>query len=334
MRKLDKAYEDIDSKYQKNPEGLKEELKNVETKLASKKELLGKLTKTAPEELVDKTKKEIADLEKRANNLEGYSKYANQIHSIQNIKSRFDTKLQKTKQLKIDIIKSIEEAKNNIKEANEKLADKEYLKTITNEEYNKLIMAPEENKKLIEKQEKELVNIEKSIIKLQSEIGKCDLAWRTLFANKDWDEIQLRVESGKKMTREITEQTPPIKPKHNEKKSKMSQIISNIGRATDTVLNTIGIETIEEEVIEEPELPAKITRWDKVKSFFRNIKDKFIGTKNKEEKSDNELVNTERDEFIEGLRKYADKDCRQEVKKETNEKNKQAHQVKENDNER
>ena len=32
---------------------------------------------------------------------------------------------------------------------------------------------------------------------LEAKIGKCNLAWRTLFTNKTWDDIQLRAKQTK-----------------------------------------------------------------------------------------------------------------------------------------
>ena len=140
----------------------------------------------------------------------------------------------------------------------------------------------------------------------EAKIGKCNLAWRTLFTNKTWDDIQLRAKQTKgRFTRrkdeEIIEEPIEIEDK---------EIKEEIGK---------NVRKIQEEQKEKKNLPAKVTTWTKIKNFFKSIpakiKEKF-GKEEVEEKSTNsKSTKQQKDEFLDALRQNVDVDYREAVRK-------------------
>ena len=141
---------------------------------------------------------------------------------------------------------------------------------------------------------------------LEAKIGKCNLAWRTLFTNKTWDDIQLRAKQTKgrftkRKDEEIIEEPIEIEDK---------EIKEQIGK---------NVRKIQEEQKEEKNLPAKVTTWTKIKNFFKSIpakiKEKF-GKEEVEEKSTNsKSTKQQKDEFLDALRQNVDVDYREAVRK-------------------
>ena len=312
MRKLDIAYQEISTKYAAEPQNLEKDMKDLDGKLAEKKELLSKLSATAPANLVNDTKKEIADLEVRANNLHGYSKYKDQIASIQKVKGNIQKRIQADQKIRNQLETEVNQLRKDLLDVNQKASNEEYLKTLTNAEYEELFKNKAEYERQLPIKEKRLQELEAKIIRQSGEVSKCDLAWRTLFANKDWNEIQTRAMSDKRFNRTINEKNIPIKEVEQQLPS--IKEASKLSKVTQAAKKVIGIEEVDEDEPEELKeyLPAKVTVWTRIKNFFRNIKDKVTG-KNKEVEIEKQPVKKEeRDEFLEGLRRYADKGYTQE----------------------
>ena len=127
---------------------------------------------------------------------------------------------------------------------------------------------------------------------LEAKIGKCNLAWRTLFTNKTWDDIQLRAKQTKgRFTRrkdeEIIEEPIEIEDK---------EIKEEIGK---------NVRKIQEEQKEKKNLPAKVTTWTKIKNFFKSIPAKInekFGKEEVEEKSTNsKSTKQQKDEFLDKM---------------------------------
>lgn len=94
-----------------------------------------------------------------------------------------------------------------LEEVNKKLMNEKTTMEMTNAEYNDLLRKRDELPKQIQKLGEVQRHAEQRIRNLQAKIGQCDLAWRTLFADKDWDEIKRRsTEPNKKFTKQKVEQ--------------------------------------------------------------------------------------------------------------------------------
>lgn len=90
---------------------------------------------------------------------------------------------------------------------------------MTNAEYNDLLRKREELPKQIQKLGEMQRHAEQRIRNLQAKIGQCDLAWRTLFVDKDWDEIRRRsTEPNKKFTKQSEKQNETEKAKEKVQK--------------------------------------------------------------------------------------------------------------------
>lgn len=311
MRKLDIAYQEISTKYATEPQNLEKDMKNLDEKLAEKRELLSKLSATAPESLINDTKKEIADLEVKTNNLHGYVKYKDQINSIQKVKGNIQKRIRADQKIRNQLETEVNQLRKDLLDINQKVSNEEYLKTLTNAEYEDLFKIKAEYERQLPIKERRLKELEAKIVRQSGEVNKCDLAWRTLFANKDWDAIQTRAISDQRFKRNIDEKHIPIQ--EVEKQLPTIKEASKLTKVAQAAKNVIGLEEIEEDEPEELKdyLPAKVTVWTRIKNFFRNIKDKMTGNSKEVETTEQPVKNVERDEFLEGLRRYADKDYSQ-----------------------
>ena len=325
LTKLDKVYEDINQTYggateeqmqgtiqdlQKEIEGKKISLENMQDNDDKKREGL---------------QKNIENLEKRMDNLKGYSKNKVQIQKIKEYKNTLEQKLSSEVSKKENYDNNLKTLIPELKEVLKKLKDEKYTMSLDQYQYNDLLEKKEtlSNAVKTNKEGKELAA--KRITELKAKIGKCDLAWKTLFVNKDWDEIQRRaISDEKRFTRKIDSKNPPIKQNNKEKEEQTK----NKGEAP-TVENEVedyinGIMDAEIEV-----LPATISRWDKIKNFFKNIPNKLkaaFGRENGSEKDsttqdsktskNKDRKNETRDQFLEGLRQHVDEEYRQQVKEE------------------
>ena len=86
--------------------------------------------------------------------------------------------------------------------------------------YNSLIKSMTEKETLIKTLNNKIEMYTKESQNLMSMMGKCDLAWKTLFTDKDWDEIHRRTfDSGKKYTKNKEEdKKEELKPEKNSEK--------------------------------------------------------------------------------------------------------------------
>ena len=273
-RALDKAYEEIDAKYKDmSEEDMKKEMETLKKEITGKEKALENLDGEARE----KMKKDLEKKNNRLKNLEGYSKNKTQISKIIDYRGRLEAKLANVIAVKDDSKKAYAEAKKEFVEASKLLKD--------------------ENK------------IKETLAKdLEAKIGKCNLAWRTLFTNKTWDDIQLRAKQTKgrftrKKDEEIIEEPIEIEDK---------EIKEQIGK---------NVRKIQEEQKEKKNLPAKVTTWTKIKNFFKSIpakiKEKFGKEDVMEEEKPTKQKSTKQQkaDFLDALRQNVDVDYREAVKK-------------------
>ena len=193
-------------------------------------------------------------------------------------------------------------------EASKLLKDENKTMEMDQNEYNDLLTKKENAEKEMKSQKEIFEKAQAKAKDLEAKIGKCNLAWRTLFTNKTWDDIQLRAKQTKgRFTRrkdeEIIEEPIEIEDK---------EIKEEIGK---------NVRKIQEEQKEKKNLPAKVTTWTKIKNFFKSIpakiKEKF-GKEEVEEKSTNsKSTKQQKDEFLDALRQNVDVDYREAVRKAT-----------------
>ena len=279
-RALDKAYEEIDAKYKDMSDG----------------------------EAREKMKKDLEKKNNRLKNLEGYSKNKTQISKIIDYRGRLEAKLANVIAVKDDSKKAYAEAKKEFVEASKLLKDENKTMEMDQNEYNDLLTKKENAEKEMKSQKEIFEKAQAKAKDLEAKIGKCNLAWRTLFTNKTWDDIQLRAKQTKgrftrKKDEEIIEEPIEIEDK---------EIKEQIGK---------NVRKIQEEQKEKKNLPAKVTTWTKIKNFFKSIpakiKEKFGKEDVMEEEKPTKQKSTKQQkaDFLDALRQNVDVDYREAVKK-------------------
>ena len=255
----------------------------------------------------------ISEIKNGETNLIAYSKNKNQIKQIRTFKESIAKKLPVEIAKRDDSKAKMEAAEESLRDANTKLANEKLTMEMDQYEYNALL----EQKAQAEKDVKEQTEIYKKakdrILELQTKIGKCDLAWKTLFTGKSWDEIQRRaLDPNTKFTRHIDEDT-----KLNRKSGiKEDKLINNIAKTVDEVRNEQEDQITNDENADLPVPTSKHPRWEKFKNFFKNagrkLKELFVGEEPEQEEVDvSEMKNIpqeKRDQFLEELRRHVDKE--------------------------
>lgn len=261
----------------------------------------------------------ISEIKNGETNLIAYSKNKNQIKQIRTFKESIAKKLPVEIAKRDDSKAKMEAAEESLRDANTKLADEKLTMEMDQYEYNALL----EQKAQAEKDVKEQTEIYKKakdrILELQTKIGKCDLAWKTLFTGKSWDEIQRRaLDPNTKFTRHIDEDT-----KLNRKSGiKEDKLINNIAKTVDEVRNEQEDQITNDENADLPVPTSKHPRWEKFKNFFKNagrkLKELFVGEEPEQGKVDvSEMKNIpqeKRDQFLEELRRHVDKEYGKEIR--------------------
>lgn len=297
-RALDKAYEEIDAKYKDMSE------EDMKKEITGKEKALENLDGEARE----KMKKDLEKKNNRLKNLEGYSKNKTQISKIIDYRGRLEAKLANVIAVKDDSKKAYAEAKKEFVEASKLLKDENKTMEMDQNEYNDLLTKKENAEKEMKSQKEIFEKAQAKAKDLEAKIGKCNLAWRTLFTNKTWDDIQLRAKQTKgrftrKKDEEIIEEPIEIEDK---------EIKEQIGK---------NVRKIQEEQKEKKNLPAKVTTWTKIKNFFKSIpakiKEKFGKEDVMEEEKPTKQKSTKQQkvDFLDALRQNVDVDYREAVKK-------------------
>lgn len=373
--KLEEMYQEIDSKYSKlseneikeliavgeaRAEGSNEEVDKLKETIKTKEQLIAALM---DKESSPRIQKAIADAEmelkeaqgklteherqqnlfkKGQVNLKAYSKNKAQIQQIRAIKANMEKKLPAEIKKRDESEAKIKTAETELKEVLKTLSDEKLTMNMMGDEYNNLQI----EKESLEKDLKEQTEINKKskerILELEAKIGKCDLAWKTLFTGKTWDDIQRRaLDPNRKFTRKVDENSK-LKPE-NAKGKKLSpeeQMKADIAKTVDDVQKeqqeNNGKDKGEGEG--KSDLPAptpKHPRWEKFKNFFKNagrkIKEIFVGEDETKEPDYSKMDNIpadKRDQFLEELRKHVDKEYGKEVREQKEAKYMEQHQAK------
>lgn len=261
----------------------------------------------------------ISEIKNGETNLIAYSKNKNQIKQIRTFKESIAKKLPVEIAKRDDSKAKMEAAEESLRDANTKLANEKLTMEMDQYEYNALLEQKAQAEKDVKEQTEIYIKAKDRILELQTKIGKCDLAWRTLFTGKSWDEIQRRaLDPNTKFTRHIDEDT-----KLNRKSGiKEDKLINNIAKTVDGVRNEQEDQITNDENADLPVPTSKHPRWEKFKNFFKNagrkLKELFVGEEPEQEEVDiSEMKNIpqeKRDQFLEELRRHVDKEYGKEIR--------------------
>lgn len=219
VEKVSAKIENLSAEIEELKKSDKEEDKKALEAKSAQKESLSKVLESAKKERDEQKPK----LEKQLNRVQGFEKNKEQIARIKQIKS--DLRSQKLHlEWKIrhneKLISELEDKLNEIDEdVNTKLViselekmEKTDVKEFYAEDFTRLDELRDEKAKIdkekagINSQITSLKNTNKDlghrIDTLNTEIAKCDLAWKNLFANKTWDEIEAKSMDGRFIKKE------------------------------------------------------------------------------------------------------------------------------------
>ena len=317
--KLEEMYQEIDSKYSKlseneikeliavgeaRAEGSNEEVDKLKETIKTKEQLIAALM---DKESSPRIQKAIADAEmelkeaqgklteherqqnlfkKGQVNLKAYSKNKAQIQQIRAVKANMEKKLPAEIKKRDESEAKIKTAETELKEVLKILSDEKLTMNMMGDEYNNLQIKKESLEKELKEQTEIYKKSKERILELEAKIGKCDLAWKTLFTGKTWDDIQRRaLDPNRKFTRKVDENSK-LKPE-NAKGKKLSpeeQMKADIAKTVDDVQKEQQESNGKDKGEGKSDLPAptpKHPRWEKFKNFFKNagrkIKEIFVG---------------------------------------------------------
>ena len=221
--KISRVYKEFETKYEgKTEEELKKEIENLEKEIKGKEQSLENSSEnTQNENLL----KDIEVKKQKLENLKGYSKNKGQIQGIKQYQVSLSKKLEKISQERKESSKEFKDTRKELSKVETKLGNSAETMKMTNDEYNELLQTKEDLSKKAQELSKTCRTLSDREQELKAKISKCDLAWKTLFTNKDWDEIQRRATDPKgRFTRKIDENQPPLGKKNKEK---AEQIVKN-----------------------------------------------------------------------------------------------------------
>lgn len=314
---------------------------NLEKEINGKEAALGKIK---AEEGKVKLQEEIKGLKQEYENLLGYVKHKDEIEKIKSIREKMNSKLQSKKEYKNSIKEELDnyikenigkynEAKNNIKIAKKGLGEVDNNTLYEAEEFKK------EFEKTVRSYTTKLKKLEEEMKSLPIAIDKCDLAWRSLFANRSWDEINVRAAkmnytgknieelktAAKKVTPIINQTAKEVKAEKVEERQEevktpiitntvQNVIVNNEEKEIEEQRNPIQysdepLTAEEEKEVEEYEKSMTVRKdesiFRKIGQFFKNGYNRFIDFINNKDKQEvKEEVKEEmpvRDAFIEKL---------------------------------
>lgn len=164
------------------------------------KEIKGKetaLSKIKTQEGKERLENDLKGLKQEYENLLGYVKHKDEIERIKEVKDKINSKLENKKEIQRNLKQELDQyIKDNIGRYKESKKNIEKAKEGLGEVDNNTLYESEEFKKEFEKTVKsyttKLKRLEEEMKALPIAMDKCDLAWRSLFANKTWDEINAR----------------------------------------------------------------------------------------------------------------------------------------------
>ena len=327
--RISEVYTEFENSYKgKSKEEMDKVVSDLEKEIAGKEAVLD----SKEGEIRENISKDIEAKKKRLNNVKGYVKNKEQIEGIKKYKGTLETKLKTVLKTKTDSKKKLDAAAKKLQNVEKKLNDEKYTTKLDNMQYNELIKQKANYTKDVETYSKQYCESRDREAELKAKISKCDLAWRTLFVNKDWDEIQRIATTDKqRFTRKITEEQEPISEKKKATPQKVAKsAMDKVQREISENVSKIMDEQKEEDKQEVKDLvPVKKENifkriWNKVKNFVSRKEEKVV------QEPEEKPVNKERDAFLEGLRKHVDVEYREASKAEKIEQEKESHKAKAN----
>ena len=295
VEKVSAKIENLSAEIEELKKSDKEEDKKALEAKSAQKESLSKVLEAAKKERDEQKPK----LEKQLNRVQGFEKNKEQIARIKQIKSDL-----RSKKLHLEwkirhnekLISELEDKLNEIDEdVNTKLViselekmEKTDVKEFYAEDFTRLDELRDEKAKIdkekagINSQITSLKNTNKDlghrIDTLNTEIAKCDLAWKNLFANKTWDEIEAKSMDGRFTKKEekapATEEPVKEEAKKEDPKLKEMPIFEKFSFAKKPVAEKTSeteepmwtdIQSEEEAKKEEAETAlTKTSRWSKL----------------------------------------------------------------------
>ena len=282
VEKVSAKIENLSAEIEELKKSDKEEDKKALEAKSAQKESLSKVLEAAKKERDEQKPK----LEKQLNRVQGFEKNKEQIARIKQIKS--DLRSQKLHlEWKIrhneKLISELEDKLNEIDEdVNTKLViselekmEKTDVKEFYAEDFTRLDELRDEKAKIdkekagINSQIASLKNTNKDlghrIDTLNTEIAKCDLAWKNLFANKTWDEIEAKSMDGRftKKEEKAKQEEPAKEEKKEEKAPATEEPVKEEAKKEEPMWTDIQSE--EEAKKEEAETAlTKTSRWSKL----------------------------------------------------------------------
>lgn len=282
VEKVSAKIENLSAEIEELKKSDKEEDKKALEAKSAQKENLSKVLEAAKKERDEQKPK----LEKQLNRVQGFEKNKEQIARIKQIKS--DLRSQKLHlEWKIrhneKLISELEDKLNEIDEdVNTKLViaelekmEKTDVKEFYAEDFTRLDELRDEKAKIdkekagINSQITSLKNTNKDlghrIDTLNTEIAKCDLAWKNLFANKTWDEIEAKSMDGRftKKEEKAKQEEPAKEEKKEEKAPATEEPVKEEAKKEEPMWTDIQSE--EEAKKEEAETAlTKTSRWSKL----------------------------------------------------------------------
>ena len=352
-RKLDRLYTEFERDYSgKSEEEMKKIISNLEKEISGKESALKGLEKGEAQQNLEKS---IEQAKKRLENLKGYTKNKTQIEGIRKYRDSLVRKMDEQTAIKDESEKLYKEAVKSYREATKKLADTKYTMTLDGDEYNALLQQQDDAKKEANIQAKRYHNSKNRIVELQSKISKCNLAWKTLFVNKDWDEInKVALSEDKRFTRKVdsSKSTPISTKKQNVAAKTEDEEEKNMKKAIAENVNKFVEEGKQPKTEKKKETKAlveqkegffkkiwnKIVRWvkgeEQEKSTSLNNGNKTAKSDSGKEEPQKSETKQERDSFLEGLRQHVDVEYREATKKQKEEAYIETHKVKPNEQSR
>lgn len=320
-RKLDRLYVEFDKEYSgKSEEEMAKIISNLEKEVAGKESAIESLEGDRKENL----QKGVEQSKKRLENLRGYSKNKTQIEGIRKYKESLVQKLEKQITIRDESSELLKQARKEYEEVSKKLSDEKYAMTLTQDEYYNLVNEKARAEKSIAEQSEMHLKAKTKVLELQTKIGKCDLAWKTLFVNKSWDDIQrISVEQNTRFTRKVNSEKEELlsnkKEENLSSKNEEQQSVNDKENSETTAL-----------VVKKDGLLKRI--WNSAKNWVNKWvngkkENSTIESENKIDAAEEKVINTERDSFLEGLRLHVDKEYKNAVGKEKDIQYKEAHKV-------
>lgn len=278
----------------KSKEEMEESIDNLTEQIEEKNNLL---RKTRSKEERENLETIIKKMEQEKSNLEGYSKNKEKIEKIREYKAKLNERMEPLKQQKNVLKAQLEDHKKNNKERleniNKILKDPKVTEKMDNMQYNNLMLQKEKIEKERQEIENKIKDIQKRIDTLTRGTSKCDLAWRSLFNNKSWDEIHLRAMNDKRFTRKTADE----KTVENKEENQNNKERENESEGQEMA-------KVSEFETKHPRL-AKL--FNKVKNRFKKVSN-LIKRNSPDDKVNEEETKNKRDAFIEQLQGMVEKD--------------------------